>query len=116
MQNAAQVSLLLPCRTCSARRQTVRRLRGSEFVAIRALSLLSSLSGCDGHAGDDARCASRHRHVFTCHRSIHPLTQFADGKVLEGGITGQALVVKPNFLPNPPRVTAGCAECALRRA
>ena len=52
-----------------------------------------------------------HRAIGTYSRDIDryiALTQFARGKALKGGIAEPKLVVKPNFLPDPP--TAGRGE------
>ena len=46
-----------------------------------------------------------HRAIGTYSRDIDRyiiLTQFGRGKAVKGGIPGDKLVVKPNFLPNPP--------------
>ena len=51
-----------------------------------------------------------HRTIGTYSNNIDryiTLTQFARGKVLKGGIAENKLVVKPNFLPNPPPSAAG---------
>jgi glycosyltransferase involved in cell wall biosynthesis len=51
-----------------------------------------------------------HRGIGTYSQNIDryiALTQFARGKALKGGIANRKLVVKPNFLPDPPPMGVG---------
>jgi glycosyltransferase involved in cell wall biosynthesis len=51
-----------------------------------------------------------HRGIGTYSQNIDryiALTQFARSKVLKGGIADHKLVVKPNFLPDPPTIGVG---------
>ncbi len=81
-----------PCEDC---------LDKSLLQSIRHRCYRGSLAG----TATLASMLTLHRFIGTYSRHIDryiALTQFALGKMLKGGIAQQKLVVKPNFVPNPP--------------
>jgi glycosyltransferase involved in cell wall biosynthesis len=66
--------------------------------------------GSVGATATLAAMLTLHRAIGTYSRDIDryiTLTQFARRKVLKGGLAEHKLVVKPNFVPNPPSPGAG---------
>ena len=57
------------------------------------------------HSAAVAGMVAAHRALGTWERKIDryiALTEFAKGKLVEGGLSAEKIAVKPNFLPNPP--------------